>query len=324
MPFYNARDTMVKAIESIHRQTFPAWELLLIDNNSQDGSLSVAQEWQKKDERITIITEQQKGIAYALNTGLKHAKAGYICRMDADDWSKPQRLEKQFGFLEANKQIGVVAVQAEFSSALPGSEGYRLFVEWQNSLITPRDHYLNRFVESPVAHPAVMFRKSCYDLYGGYATGCLPEDYELWLRWMSKGVKFAKIPEKLLVWHDHAGRISRNHANYDQLAFEKVACHYLAQWVKLKLPEDKKIVICGTGKRSRRCAGLLETGGVNIYAFTNVVTKNISGRKFIPVTEIRKGFPYFFINFIAKRGVRESVRNFFISRNFTEGKDFIL
>lgn len=324
LPFHNAFATLSKSIESICQQSFSAWELLLIDNNSNDESLSTARNWQQKDGRIKIITEKKRGIAYALNTGLNHARARYIARMDADDWSMPQRLERQYNFMELNKDIGVVATQTEFRSDLGKNTGYRLFVEWQNSIISASEHYINRFVESPVAHPTVMFRKNYSYQFGSYDTGSLPEDYELWLRWMSRGVKFAKIPEKLVIWNDHKGRLSRNHSNYDETAFERVACHYLAQWVKHDLAAEKKIVVCGTGKKSRRCAQLLEAEGIRIYAFTDVVHKNIQGKEFIPVTAIEAGTPYFFINFIAKRGVRQSIKQLFLTRGLQEGIDFIM
>jgi hypothetical protein len=77
---------------------------------------------------------------------------------------------------------------------MPRSEGYALFVEWQNRLISHEEHFLSRFIESPLAHPSVMFRKNLIEKFGFYHTGTLPEDYELWLRWFDCGA--SKIGRK--------------------------------------------------------------------------------------------------------------------------------
>lgn len=65
---------------------------------------------------------------------------------------------------------------------------------------------LRRFVESPVAHPSVMFRRDLLAQHGGYAAGDFAEDYELWLRWMDAGVRFGKVNAELLVWNDPPAR----------------------------------------------------------------------------------------------------------------------
>jgi hypothetical protein len=123
--------------------------------------------------------------------------------MDADDISYPDRLQLQFEFFEKNPAIDVVASQTAFVSDIPGSEGFSIFVDWQNSIIRPEDHALYRFIESPLAHPTVMFRRKLIKKFGLYSTRAVPDDYEMWLRWMDHGVPFYKIPQPLLAWNDH-------------------------------------------------------------------------------------------------------------------------
>lgn len=91
-----------------------------------------------------------------------------------------------------------------------------------------------------------------------YSTRNVPEDYELWLRWMDQGIHFYKLPEPLLTWNDHAGRLSRNHENYAREAFFQVKCEYLARWIKRHVSPKKKIVVCGSSRIGRKRADLLQ------------------------------------------------------------------
>ena len=122
--------------------------------------------------------------------------------MDGDDLMEPKRLEIQVDHLDKNTKVGLVASQVEpFPKAIKNQrKGYELYVQWTNEILTPEEHSMNRFVDCPFAHPSIIFRRSLIDCYGGYAKGILPEDFELWLRWMGHGVVMEKLPQVLLKW----------------------------------------------------------------------------------------------------------------------------
>ncbi|MBW6498122.1 MAG: glycosyltransferase [Bacteroidales bacterium] len=324
LPFYKEGTELDRAIESITQQTFPHWQLLLISNNGNSTGLNIAQKWVEKDPRIKMLHEPRQGIAHALNTGLQHCKSPYIARMDADDISHPERLVKQFHFLENNPSIDVVCSQTTFQTAIPGSEGFEIFVNWQNSIITPEEHFQYRFIESPIAHPTIMFRKELAEKFGPYSTLPVPEDYELWLRWMDQNVCFYKIPEPLLTWNDHSERLTRTHENYSREAFFQVKCEYLAKWIKRNVPSGKKIVVCGSSRIGRKRAAMLQELGVEIFGFTDVKKRPNRQVNFIRIPEITQPQPWFLINFIARRGVGQAIREHFSALGFVEGKDFIL
>lgn len=324
LPFYNSGNELDKAIQSIVDQTYPHWTLILVSNNGSETGLNIALRHQAADKRIRLIKEPQQGIAFALNTGLHHANTEYIARMDADDVSHPERLAQQVAFLDSNLDIDVVSSQTTFDTQIAGSTGYSLFVDWQNSIITPDEHAISRFIESPLAHPSVMFRKSLTDKYGLYDTGPVPEDYELWLRWFDKDVKFHKLPDELLTWTDHPQRLSRNHENYSKEAFFNIKCQYLARWIKRTVPSNKKIIVCGSSRIGRKRADLLKELGVNIFGFTDVKKRPNRQVNFVPYQQITEPEPWFLINFIGRRGVGEAIRKHFTALGFTEGKDLIL
>ena len=324
LPFHNASGTLDAAIASIAQQTMHEWELLLIDNASTDDSASIAKAWAEKDPRIKLIEEPRIGIAHALNTGLQHAKGAYIARMDADDISHPERLAKQVAYLDARPEIGVLGTRTRFETTVEKSSGMAWFVQWQNGIITPKEHYVKRFVDAPLAHPTVMFRRELVDRFGGYDTGPLPEDHELWLRWMHDGVRFAKLPEELLTWNDHAQRLSRTHANYSVDAFFSTKAKWIAQWYARKYPVARPVIIAGTSNLCRDRARKLEAEEMRISAFTDVRRREIPGHGFIPHDELPGPGEALVISFISQRGTGDRIAEFLASRGLVEGDDFIL
>lgn len=95
MPVYNAEDYLRKSIESILHQTYPVWELILIDNGSEDDSFKICQEYAKKEERIQVLHQyQNKGVSAARNLGLEKAIGDYVTFLDADDWVAEDYLEQ--------------------------------------------------------------------------------------------------------------------------------------------------------------------------------------------------------------------------------------
>jgi glycosyltransferase involved in cell wall biosynthesis len=323
LPFRNAAPTLDAAIASITAQTFQDWELLLIDNASTDDSSKIASQWAARDERIRVMQEETVGIAHALNTGLRFASTPLIARMDADDLSHPERLAKQTEYMATHPEIGVLGTRTTFSTSVEKSSGMRWFTDWQNAIGTPHEHFVKRFVDVPLAHPTVMFRRELVERFGNYDIGPLPEDHELWLRWMDAGVRFAKLPEELLTWNDHAMRLSRTHPNYSVDAFFKTKAKWLAKWLHRTL-HGRPVIIAGTSGMCRERARLLGAEGVAITAFTDVKPRIVPGHGFIPHDELPPSGKAFVVSFISQRGTGDRIAEFLVSRDLEEGKDFIL
>jgi len=323
LPFHNASAHLDAAIASMVEGSYTDHELILIDNASTDHSASIAAAWAGRDLRIRLVNEPIRSIARALNTGLGHARGNYIARMDADDISYPERLAAQVFYLDAHPTIGVLGTRTAFATTVQQSEGMRTFVEWQNSILTPHEHYVKRFVDAPLAHPSVMFRRELIDLHGGYSTEPLPEDHELWLRWMDAGVRFAKLPETFVQWNDHPHRLSRTHANYSVGAFYTSKMQWLARWLHRELP-GKSLIVAGTSALCVGRAKQLEAEGVVIMGFTDVKRRELKGYRFIPHLELPTAGGSFVVSFISQRGTGRRIAEFLSSRGLTEGEDFIL
>src|SRR6266850_1048493 len=109
MPVRNAADTLPIALESVQCQTFPDWELVAADDGSNDQTAEILASIARGDPRIRILSQPACGIAEALQRGCAAARGEFIARLDADDWSPPERLLRQLEFFERNPLLGVVS-----------------------------------------------------------------------------------------------------------------------------------------------------------------------------------------------------------------------
>ncbi|MEM1135267.1 MAG: glycosyltransferase family A protein [Bacteroidota bacterium] len=323
LPFYNAVNTLSIAIESILNQSFTNFELVLVDNFSTDGSWETSKSFAKNDNRIVLLRKRQKGVSFAFNKGLAASKGKFIARMDADDISYPNRLEKQFSFLQENPLISIVTTQVD-TNLLPQNKGFQTFITWSNSLITPEQIALSRFIEQPVVNPTLMCRKVVFDKIGSYQQGNFPEDYDWFLRIFEGGLHIAKLSQKLFFWRDSSTRLSRTDNRYSIVAFYKTKAFYLAKWLKQNKPRHLKIAIWGMGKKSRQRSSLLKQHGIHIEAYVDVL-KNINiGITYFYYENLPKPGMYFIISYVGNRGARNKIKFFLLRKGYQEGIDFIL
>ncbi len=324
LPYYNSETTLKRAIESILSQSHTDFELILIDNNSTDNSLNIATSYANLDHRIILISEKQQGVMYASNKGWENSKGDYIARMDSDDWSHPHRLEMQKEFLDKNPTHGAVGTQVRHISHSEFTGGMARFVSWSNSLITDDQISNNRFVELPIVNPSAMWRRKVAHKFGMYLCGEFPEDYEMWLRWMEKKVKIAKINKILLDWYDSDTRISRNHSIYSDKSFYKIKTHYLARWLKENNPFHPDVAIWGASKISRRRAKLLEKYGIKISCYIDTKqNKRQLDKKVYFYKDIPSSKEIFVLTYIKQMDAREQTKDFLSKKGYKDGVSFL-
>lgn len=342
LPAFNALATLPRAVASIRTQTFVEWELLVVDDGSTDGTAAWLRAQAAREPRLKVISQPHAGIVTALNRGLAAARGEFTARMDSDDESLPERLAEQVAFLEARPNLGVVGSLVEFAGDRSASAGYALHVDWLNTVVTPEQIALNRFVESPFAHPSVTFRRELVARHGGYRDGDFPEDFELWLRWLAAGVRMAKVPRILLRWHDPPARLSRTDPRYDVESFYRLKADYLARWLKQHVPaassrrpvgltaeggdwKSPALLVWGAGRATRKRVRLLEAHGIAISAFVDIDPnkhgRSRAGHLVLAPEQIPTGA--FHLGYVGKRGAREFCRSFLEQRGCVEGRDFL-
>lgn len=322
LPYFNAEKTLQRAIESIINQTFTNFELLLINNNSNDNSQIIALQFANADKRVVLLNEQQQGVAFAANTGNNAARGKYIARMDADDISLPQRVEKQVEFLNRKPEIGVVSCLVRNVGHNSNALGIQRYVDWVNTLIFHNQIEINRFVEMPLINPTTMFRRQLIDEYGGFSHGDFPEDYEMWLRFMSKGVKFEKVEEVLFEWHDSKTRLTRSDKRYRRENFYIIKAPFLAQWLTNR--KINSVWVWGAGKLSRKRATLLIIYGIEIEGYIDVKEREIKNLVCVDYVNYNWESLSFIISYVANIGAREKIRRFLNSKGKIEGINFLL
>ncbi len=214
MSVYNAEKYLQDAIESILNQTFTDFEFLIINDCSTDNSKNII--FSYKDSRIQYIeNEQNIGLTKSLNKGIDIAKGKYIARMDADDISLPERLEKQILFLETNKDHALVGGEAIFID------------EYDNQIKTWHcggDYqllYSNLFFGNVTPHSSVLIRTKIIKDYKYNENFKFAQDYELWQRIASK-YKIANLYDPVILYRNFNQNISSINKEKQYLFAQKV------------------------------------------------------------------------------------------------------
>ena len=199
MTAYNTEKYIKEAIESILNQTFKDFEFIIVDDGSTDNTRLIIEEYAKKDRRIKILYNKKNlGIVKSLNKAIAIAKGKYIARMDSDDVSKLNRLEKQFVFMESNPKVGVCGTNFILINEKGKIIGWKSFPE-TNEKCKKAFFFCN-----PFAHNTVMLRKECFDIFGYYNNDFLyAEDLELWMRFGQK-YKLHNLQKYLVYYRVHA------------------------------------------------------------------------------------------------------------------------
>ena len=220
MGVYNGSLKMDVSINSIIAQTYKDWEFIICDDGSKDDSFSKLQEYASKDARIVVVkNEQNSGLAKTLNNCLSVAKGQYIARMDDDDYSHPDRLEKEVAFLDEHPEYAIVATGRNMVDE-NGLWGEDVFIGERTGV--------DIFKGNMFVHPTVMIRKEAYDKVGGYST--YPgigreEDTDLWCKMYSNGYKGFITGEKLLDYFESRTSMSRRKFKY-RIAESRIKLKY--------------------------------------------------------------------------------------------------
>ena len=321
LPVHNAEATLDKAMRSLLTQDLPDFEVVAVDDGSDDRSLSMLRAFEAKDRRVRVIASGRTGLVGALNRGLAEASGRYVARMDADDVSHRSRLRLQAGFLDENPETALVGSLVRLFPRNGLKDGMLHYESWVNSLTTHDDIIRDIFVESPMPHPSVMFRRDAVAALGGYRDMGWPEDYDLWLRMAAAGHGLHKLPQVLLWWREGAGRLSRTHGMYSDEGFKRVKLHFLKTW---RLTA-RKLQLWGAGRDGKAWAKLLKADGFEVVQFIDIDKKKVGGRACggIPVVwpaDIIKGLPI--LCAVGVKGARAQIRDYLIADGYKEPDEF--
>jgi len=216
MAVYNSEPFLSETIESILNQTFQDFEFIIINDCPTDNSPETVKRYAKKDARVVLVNnEYNKGPAYSRNAGIKKAKGNYIAIIDSDDVALPERLKKQYDFLEKNQTI-----------FLAGSGWYDIDLHgnYLKKRIPTKNANKKLLRANCIHNPTVMFRNDQKTFYRDkfhYA-----HDYDLWLRLMDRNKQLINLQEPLIKYRQNPASITFKNRGKQKLFRDKAIDFY--------------------------------------------------------------------------------------------------
>lgn len=219
MAVHNGEQYLETAVNSILRQTLRDFDFLIVDDASTDATPQMLANFAAKDARIQILTnETNLGLTASLNRGIAQIETPYIARMDADDISVPERLERQVAYMEKHPEIGAVGCGTGIFNANPD-----IFCKRYQPPIAPAiARQMTLLIAPQISHPTALIRtKECKKINGYRPCFRYAQDYDLWLR-LLEITQISNLPQALLFYRNHTNSISESKKK------EQIILHTLA------------------------------------------------------------------------------------------------
>jgi len=218
MSVYNAEKYLDEAIQSILTQTYKDFEFIIINDGSTDKSLKIIEKYKNQDERILLISRENKGLIASLNEGIEKARGEYIARMDADDISLPSRFEEQIEYMR-NENLDICGTSIQLFNE------NKLYKIWNY----PRNNNDIKFIlmfMSAFAHPTVIIKRDIFNniKYEDYKHA---EDYKLWCDIAAYGYRMGNVDKVLLKYRYHDEQVSKKNNIEQRNKTFKISEYYL-------------------------------------------------------------------------------------------------
>lgn len=279
IPFKDTAVFLSECLDSILVQAYDHWEVIAIDDHSQDTSLALVKGFANQDPRIKVYQNSGTGIIEALRLAYSKSKGQLITRMDSDDRMAPNKLSVLVRALGTHGKGHLAVGQVRYFSERGISNGYERYEKWLNTLTKTGLNYTEIYKECVIPSPCWMAFRSDFDACGAFLPNRYPEDYDLTFRFYEKGLKCIPCSEVLHHWRDYDTRTSRTSEHYAQNYFLDIKLHY---FLKLDHDPGRPLVIWGAGNKGKTIAkSLLQTQVRFLWLCDNPnkIGKSIYGEK---------------------------------------------
>ncbi len=228
-PAYRSSPTIEATIESVRAQSDPDWEMIIVDDGSDDDTLSVARACAGTDSRIRILSQSNGGTSAARNTAMAAASGAWFVLIDADDELMPTYLEAQRAFIGAHPGFGIYATNAW--ARYPN--GFKRLY-WGGRYNREFSVSLAKELRRNVINVHCTFPREIYETIGGFTIGLRAQDYEYWLRAMIAGYAHIMNPKPLVLYNVRDGALST-----DQSIMIGDVLEFIAR-LSTKVPEEMR------------------------------------------------------------------------------------
>jgi glycosyltransferase EpsE len=227
MTAYNARPFLERSAGSIVVQSYRDWELVAVDDGSNDGSFEYLTELAQTEPRILVFRPGRLGRYPALTFGLEQCRGEFVAIMDADDYSYPERLERQVAYFDLHPEVAGLGTGYWMVNEFDGTREART-----NPL---DDRSLRRSLASyiPICHTSGMFRREAALRTGGYLRDAKPpyrspEDLRVWVN-LAREHRLANLPDLLVDHFLHAGSFRWDTAFVNHLALARINAYAIRE-----------------------------------------------------------------------------------------------
>lgn len=235
IPAYNAEPYIGASLRSVMGQTYRHIEILVVDDGSTDTTAGIVAGYAQKDDRIILISQQNKGLAAARNSGIARATGEYICILDSDDIMLPKKIERQLVYMEAHPDCDITY-----------SDLYHFIDDTTRIYHHPmpavgNDVYTSLLYGNSINPNAVFFRRSVYERFGGFDESLLSaEDWDYWLTIAYRGARFMYQPERLTLY-----RMRANSLSSDKIMMAITPVRVLEKQLARQVTQSQKTIISG-------------------------------------------------------------------------------
>lgn len=281
MPVFNAGNYLQACLNSILQQTETDWELLAVNDFSTDNSKEILKDFAKKDTRIKVFKNTEKGIIPALRLAFQQSLGDLITRMDADDLMAKEKLAtlKMLLIKNGKEHLATGCVKYfndfDFQSDLAQLEnlshstvgdGYIKYEHWLNQLTIQQNNFSEIYKECVIPSPCWMVFREDLNRCGGFEKATYPEDYDLCFRFYKNGLKVLGSEQILHFWRDYTTRSSRTMEVYSNNNYFNLKLPY---FLELEKEGNRPLVLWGAGKKGKKLARMLESQGVSYHWLCN-------------------------------------------------------
>ena len=248
LPVKNTAIFLKECLNSIIQQTEAQWELIAVNDHSTDNSEAILRQFAKKEQRIKVFNNNEKGIIPALRLAYSKSQGTLITRMDSDDLMMPSKLEvlKKQLVKKGKRHIALGLVQ--YFSADELGEGYKKYQNWLNRLTTSGINFREIYKECVIPSPCWMVYREDLEQCQAFQPNRYPEDYDLCFRFYENNLKIIPSKRVLHLWRDYPTRTSRTHPYYADNRFLDLKLYY---FLKLDFDPNRPLVVWGAGKKGK-------------------------------------------------------------------------